>query len=198
MYWRVRRISPEQVARQYGVHAVCAVSILMNAFFIITRPNPKKDVSAEMKTNLDQFARNVTQHILDSSFISYESSTRALLASPMGGPGELAPSVVQQMRKGEQLPKTLDDLKATARTLQAQRQVSAIRIDGVNIGEPDERGLVPIMVAGAAAIHSADETVSGNPVPFRFSYKVGMYGPPNQPEIPKRPIVLELRDLSGG
>lgn len=197
MYWRIRRVSPEQVARQYGVHAVCAVSLLVNVFLIATRPNPKKEIGAEMKTNLDAFARQVTQHILDSSFISYEVSTRALLPSA-AGPGELAPQVVAQMRKGEQLPKTMEDLKATARTLQAQRQVSAIRVDSVNIGEPDDRGLVPIMVGGVAAIHSADETVSGTPVPFRFSYRVGMYGPPNQPDIPKRPIVLELRDMSGG
>ncbi|HEY9868118.1 MAG TPA: hypothetical protein V6D08_02835 [Candidatus Obscuribacterales bacterium] len=196
MYWRIRRVSPEQVARQYGVHAVCAVSILLNVLLIATRPNPKKEVGAEMKTNLEQFARNVTQHILDSSFISYEQSTLALLGNNMT-PGELAPQVVKQMKANEQLPKTIEDLKATARTLEAQRQVSAIRIDGVVLGEPDERGLVPIQVAGQAAIHSADESVSGTPMPFRFVYKVGMWGPPNQPEVPRKPIVIDLKDLSG-
>ncbi len=90
MYWRVRRVSPEQVVKTYGVHACLAVSLLVNGFLLITRPNPQKQVSGEMKTNLDVFARNVTQHILDTSFISYESSTRALL--PTGAvPGELAP-----------------------------------------------------------------------------------------------------------
>jgi len=196
MYWRVRRVSPEQVVKTYGVHACLAVSLLVNGFLLITRPNPQKQVSGEMKTNLDVFARNVTQHILDTSFISYEASTRALL--PTGNiPGELAPPVVQQLKAREQLPKTLEDLRATARTLESQRQVSAVRIDSVNQGEPDEKSLVPLDVTGMVAIHSADESVSGNPVGFKFLYKVGMAANPSNPEQ-KRPIVVEFRDLSAG
>lgn len=196
MYWRVRRVSPEQVVKTYGVHACLVVSLLVNGFLLITRPNPQKQVSGEMKTNLDVFARNVTQHILDTSFISYESSTRALL--PTGSvPGELAPPVVALLKQREQLPKTLEDLRATARTLESQRQVSAVRIDSVNQGEPDEKSLVPLDVSGMVAIHSADESVSGNPVPFRFVYKVGMAASPQNPEV-KRPIVVDFRDMSAG
>ncbi|MBX9953186.1 MAG: hypothetical protein K2Y39_28690 [Candidatus Obscuribacterales bacterium] len=196
MYWRVRRVSPEQVVKTYGVHACLAVSLLVNGFLLITRPNPQKQVSGELKTNLDVFARNVTQHILDTSYISYESSTRSLL--PNGSvPGELAPPVVTQLKAREQLPKTLEDLRATARTLESQRQVSAVRIDSVNQGEPDEKSLVPLEVTGMVAIHSADESVSGNPVGFKFMYKVGMAANPNNPEQ-KRPIVVEFRDLSAG
>jgi hypothetical protein len=196
MYWRVRRVSPEQVVKTYGVHACLAVSLLVNGFLLITRPNPQKQVSGEMKTNLDVFARNVTQHILDTSFISYEASTRALL--PTGNvPGELAPPVVAQLKAREQLPKTLEDLRATARTLESQRQVSAVRIDSVNQGEPDEKSLVPLEVTGMVAIHSADESVSGNPVGFKFGLKVGMAANPQNPEQ-KRPIVVEFRDMSAG
>ncbi len=196
MYWRVRRVSPEQVVKTYGVHACLAVSLLVNGFLLITRPNPQKQVSAELKTNLDVFARNVTQHILDTSFISYENSTRSLL--PNGGvPGELAPPVVALLRQREQLPKTMEDLKATARTLESQRQVSAVRIDSVNQGEPDDKGIVPLDVSGMVAIHSADESVSGNPVAFRFVYRVGMAGNPQNPEQ-KRPIVVDFRDMSAG
>jgi len=196
MYWRIRRVSPEQVVKTYGVHAFLAVSLLVNAFLLITRPNPQKQVSGELKTNLDVFARNVTQHILDTSFISYESSTRALL--PTGKvPGELAPPVVALLKSREQLPKTLEDLRATARTLESQRQVSAVRIDSVTQGEPDDKSLVPLDVTGVVAIHSADESVSGNPVPFRFVFKVGMAANPQNPEQ-KRPIVVEFRDMSAG
>ncbi|HNB25018.1 MAG TPA: hypothetical protein PKZ32_21530, partial [Candidatus Melainabacteria bacterium] len=112
-------------------------------------------------------------------------------------PGELAPPVVQQLKAREQLPKTLEDLRATARTLESQRQVSAVRIDSVNQGEPDEKSLVPLDVTGMVAIHSADESVSGNPVGFKFLYKVGMAANPSNPEQ-KRPIVVEFRDLSAG
>lgn len=196
MYWRIRRVSPEQVIRTYGVHAFLAVSLLVNAFLLVTRPNPQKQVSGELKTNLDVFARNVTQHILDTSFISYENSTRALL--PAGNvPGELAPPVVALLKSREQLPKTLEDLRATARTLESQRQVSAVRIDSVNQGEPDDKSLVPLDVTGVVAIHSADESVSGNPVPFRFVFKVGMAANPQNPEQ-KRPIVVDFRDMSSG
>ncbi len=196
MYWRVRRVSPEQVVKTYGVHACLAVSLLCNAFLLLTRPNPQKQVSSEMKTNLDVFARNVTQHILDTSFISYEYSTRALL--PTGAvPGELAPPVLAQLKSREQLPKTMEDLRATSRTLESQRQVSAIRIDQVNQGEPDKDGLLPLDVSGVVAIHSADESVSGNPVGFHFFYKVGMAANPNNPEQ-KRPIVVNFQDMSAG
>jgi hypothetical protein len=178
------------------VHAFLAVSLLVNAFLLVTRPNPQKQVSGELKTNLDVFARNVTQHILDTSFISYENSTRALL--PAGNvPGELAPPVVALLKSREQLPKTLEDLRATARTLESQRQVSAVRIDSVNQGEPDDKSLVPLDVTGVVAIHSADESVSGNPVPFRFVFKVGMAANPQNPEQ-KRPIVVDFRDMSSG
>lgn len=196
MYWRIRRVSPEQVVKTYGVHACLAVSLLVNGFLLITRPNPQKQVSGELKTNLDVFARNVTQHILDTSFISYENSTRALL--PNGPvPGELAPPVVALLKSKEQLPKTMEDLRATARTLESQRQVSAVRIDSVTQGEPDDKSLVPLDVTGMVAIHSADESVSGNPVPFHFYLKVGMAANPQNPEQ-KRPIVVDFRDASAG
>ncbi len=35
MYWRVRRVSPEQVVKTYGVHACLAVSLLVNGFLLI-------------------------------------------------------------------------------------------------------------------------------------------------------------------
>ncbi len=196
MYWRIRRVSPEQVVKTYGVHACLAVSLLVNGFLLLTRPNPQKQVSSELKTNLDFFARSVTQHILDTSFISYENSTRALL--PTGSvPGELAPPIVALLKSREQLPKTIEDLRATARTLESQRQVSAVRIDTVTQGEPDDKSLVPLDVTGMVAIHSADESVSGNPVPFRFVFKVGMAANPQNPEQ-KRPIVVDFKDMSSG
>ncbi|MBC7997534.1 MAG: hypothetical protein IAF58_06310 [Leptolyngbya sp.] len=196
MYWRIRRVSPEHVIKTYGVHAALAVSLLCNAVLMVTRPNPQKQVSGEMKTNLDVFARNVTQHILDTSFISYEASTRALL--PTGPvPGELSAAVVALLKQREQLPKSGEDLKATARTLESQRQVCAVRIDSVAQGEPDANSHMPIDVSGVVAIHSADESVSGNPVPFRFQYKVGMATNPNTPGV-TRPIVIDFKDLSAG
>lgn len=186
MYWRVRNLTPEHLVRQYGVHAALAVSVLFNVLLILTRPNPASGIIKQHQKTFDQFARQVTSHLLDSSYITYEQSTAALLGSP-GAPGELAPNVVQQLRQVELLPRSADEVKATIRQLSEERRVSTVRIDAVVAGEPNAKGLIPIQVRGVAVYHSASG--SEDPRPFRFQFLMGLTGQaPDQ-----RPIVAAFQ-----
>src|SRR5574341_923810 len=111
MYWRQRSVTPEDLLRMYGVHIALAVSVLCNVVLFFTRPDPKKMVGQQIKADFDKFARQVTTQLLDSSYITFEQSTMGLFS------GELAPSVQQQLFKEGILPKSQEEVKATARTL---------------------------------------------------------------------------------
>lgn len=187
MYWRVRNLGPEHLLRQYGVHLALGVSILVNAGLFFTRPKPHADVIKQAQKNFDVFARQVTAHLLDSSYITYDQSTAALLGGG-GAVGELAPSVVQQLKQSELLPKSAEEVEATKRQLGEERRVSAVRIDSVTPGEPNPQGLIPVVVQGIAAFHSASG--SEDPHPFKFQYLMGLTG--KTPEEQK-PIVAAFQ-----
>ncbi len=184
MYWRVRRVSPQQMVAQYGVHVALIISLLANVLLYFTRPNTK-GMSAETKVDFDNFARRVTTHLLDTSYISYAQSTAALITGP-----ELAPNVVQALRQSEMLFKTDEEFQATERMLKQQRQLAAVRIDSVQLGEPTQGGLVPVTVAGVVAIHSAEESGPSGPVPFQFQYLIGQH------KETMKPIVAQFADQS--
>lgn len=195
MYWRVRKLSPDQMVRQYGVHVGLVVSVLVNLLLIATRPQVPK-VSAEAKQGIEQFARTVTQQLLDTSYISFKTSTMALLE------GELDPHVVNNLRAQEMIAKTQDELNATAKELTDHRQVSACKIDEVIMGELNNKGLQPVEVKGVVAIHSAEETGPSGPVPFDFKFLIGAKaGPDGQPLMASDgkstiPMVAEFQDAS--
>jgi len=186
MYWKVRRYTPKELLKLYGLHIALIVSVFINLCLLVTRPNLAKTVSAEVKADFDAFARKVTNHILDTSYITYEAATMSLM-SPESG--ELTPPVVRILQQQQQLPRDMSELKATAKTYMAQRRVSAVRIDEVNQKEMDGRGLVPVEVVGVVAVHSAEEADPG-PVHFRFRYLIGMR-PGTQ-----TPTVANFQDLS--
>jgi hypothetical protein len=186
MYWRVRNLGPEHLVRQYGVHAGLVASILFNVLLVVTRPNPHAGVIGQAKKNFELFARQVTSHLLDSSYITYDQSTAALLGGG-GVPGELHPNVIQQLKQIELLPKSAEEMEALKRQLGEERRVSAVRIDSVVPGEPDKNGLIPVTVSGIAAFHSASG--SEDPHPFKFQYLMGLTG--KTPEEQK-PIVADF------
>jgi hypothetical protein len=191
MYWRVRTISANDLLKKYGVHIALIVSIFLNVILALTRPNPNAGVIKNAQQNFKPFAETVTRQLLDSSYISYEQSTNALARS-----GELAREVVVQLQKQDKLPKTLDEIKATVRTLTEQKQVSAVRIDSVSPGEPNAKGLIPMEVTGVVAIHSAEESGPTDPVPFRFRYLLGFRQNPDEPNNPNSqlPIVAAFSE----
>jgi hypothetical protein len=187
MYWRIRKHGPKEMLKQHGVHIVLAISLFFNFINFCVGLTQHKPVSAQLKTDFDAFVRKVTEHILDTSYVSYEGSTVALIDKDKG---ELSPSVIAAMRNQQQLPRDLAELRATEKSYTDQRRVSAIRIDEVNQSEPDSNGLVPIDVSGVVAVHSAEESDPG-PVRFRFKYLVGLRG------ATQTPIVANFQDLSG-
>lgn len=168
MYWRVKNITPEHLFKQYGLFAILGFSLFFNFILFITRPNPQKMVNKEMKLNFEQFARTVTQQLLDNSYITYQQSMKNLFN------GELAPAVMAKLRQTDRLPKSDEEIQATVRTLTNQRQVSAVRIDSIFQSEPNANSLIPVDVSGVVAINSADENIPKDPVPFHFHFLLGL------------------------
>lgn len=186
MYWRVRKYTPKEMLKRYGLHIGLIVSVLLNLLLFATRPNMNKVVSAEVKADFDAFVRRVTQHILDTSYITYEASTTALMRPDSG---ELAPPVVKFLQQQGQLPRDMTDLRNTAKSYAAKRRVSAVRIDEINQREMDNHNLIPVDVTGVVAVHSAEESYPGA-VHFKFRFLVGFK--PNT----QIPIVANFQDLS--
>lgn len=184
MYWRVRKYTPKEMLKRYGLHIGLIVSVLLNLLLFATRPNMNKVVSAEVKADFDAFVRRVTQHILDTSYITYEASTTALMRPDSG---ELAPPVVKFLQQQGQLPHDMTELRATAKTYAVQKRVSAVRIDEINQKEMDNHNLIPVEVTGVVAVHAAD---SADDVHFKFRFLVGFK--PNT----QIPIVANFQDLS--
>jgi hypothetical protein len=176
MYWRVKRLEPNYILRKYGVFIALAISIPMNFFLILTRPDLSKVMDTGTKTNLTQFARDVAVQLLDSSYTTYEKNTRALLA------GELAPSVEQQLKEAGLLPKSAEEMQAQLQGLKQIRQVASVRIDEVVPGDPNEQSLVPVEVRGLVAVHSAQE---GGPqeMPFKLQFLLGTNAQNQQPIV---------------
>lgn len=195
MYWRVRKSSVDQIVRQYAVHGLLAFSVLLNVIFVATRPKQTKDIPKDAKVNFDAFARTVTSHLLDTSFISYKDSTIDLLQ------GELAPNVVSQLKAQQTLAANAEDLAAQAKVLSDQRSVSAIRIDSVTESEQDANGLLPIDVRGIMVKH--DETGATDPIHFHFKFLIGNRANPKDhtPVLDDTgkplPMVAGFQDLSG-
>ncbi len=195
MYWRIRKYGPLDVVKKYGIHIALAVSLLFNSLLIITRPNLNKKVTVDVAFQLDQFARRVATHILDTSYISYGAATAALMNPDSG---ELDQSVVGLLRGQQLLPNSPAELKANIQTYTDQKRVVNIRIDqvvindAVNVNGPNQQAisLIPIDVSGIIAVHSADE--AGPPSHFHFQLLVGSRGGNQQ-----LPLVYNFKDLSG-
>ncbi len=186
MYWRVRKISPEQVAKTYGVHAVCVVSVLCN-LVMLSKVAPSNKLDQNQTLIFDVFAREVTRHLVDSTFTTYESSTNRLAFS--GDKSELGPKPIKFLAQTEAIPGNADAMKAISRQLAETKSVSAIRFKEVKVDEPlKPSGYVPIEVKAEVVAHAADG-VQG-PQSIRFKYLMGMRGDP------ALPVVVEFLDLS--
>lgn len=163
MYWKVQKIGPEQLIRAYGVHLLLGASIIANGFLLATRP--KANLSSETKQSIDVFARSVTQHLLDSSYINCEGNISALRK-------ELAPNVLTLLVQGKELPANDTELMALIKDMTERKQVCSVRIDSIKTGDPNANGLIPVEVQGTCDIHSSSDT---SEQPFRFQYLVGQH-----------------------
>jgi hypothetical protein len=190
MYWRIRKYGPLDILKKYGLHIILVLSLLFNCLLIVTRPNLKKLVTSDVRSQLENFARQVATHILDTSYISYGTATAALI-NPSSG--ELDLPVVNELRRQQLLPVSSEELKANIQTYTSQRRVVSIRIDKVDTNDAvivNGASLIPVDVTGLVAVHSADE--AGPPTPFHFRFLIGYRGGNAQ-----APLVADFKDLSG-
>ena len=195
MYWKVRKLSLKDMALQNWVYVALVVSALLNLLFIAIRPSVSKGMNGELKANYDVFARQVTNHLLDTSYITYKNSTQLLTS------GELQPLVVEGMKKTALIAKNSEEMEATYKSLYDNRQVSAVRIDQVDVQQPPSPSKpIPVDVTGVVAIHSAQDSAPTNPVAFHFHYDMALrpgekgeaaLGPDGKP----LPMVVGFREI---
>lgn len=182
MYWRVQKITPEMLVKQYGLHVILAVSLLVNVLLFVTRPKKQK-MSQEVHADFKVFAKDVTTHLLDTSYITYLDSTQKLHS-------ELGPGVVKKLKASGLLPTSKEEYKVINLDLQKSRQVCALRFDQINVGNPDPKhnNLVPVAVKGVIAIHSSNEASPSTPQPFHLQYWMGYNSKT------KKPIVADFSE----
>ncbi len=158
--------------RQYGLHGFLAFSVFLNLILFTTRPGPANKVTAELKGNFEQLARDVTTQLLDTSYITYASSTQKLLTT-----GELHQVMIDKLRQSQLLPRSAEEMKATERTLRDEKVVAAVRIDSVSTGDPvGQQGYVPVDVQGVVATHSAS---GADEKQFHLRYFMGLVAAPS-------------------
>ena len=196
MYWKVRKLSVKDLALQNWVYLALLVSVLMNMLFIAMRPSSaNKGMDKELQLNYNQFARTVTQHLFDTSYITFRDSTKQLCS------GELQPLVLDGMRKTGLIPKNDAEIEATYKDLFDTRRVSAVRIDSVDVLQAAPGKPIPVEVGGVVVIHSSSEATPADPYPFKFHYdmalRVGDKGEPaTGPDGKPLPMVVGFRDIT--
>ncbi len=203
MYWKVRKLSLKDIAVQNWPYFALALSVFINLILIVSRPSNSKGMSGELKLNYDKFARDVTIHLLDTSYISYKNSTFLLGGQSLSGGGELERRVLESMKQSGLIAKNSEEMEATGKTLLDSRQVSAVRIDQVDVQPPPAPNKpIPVEVSGVVAIHSAQDSAPTNPVPFHFHYDMALKpGENGQPALgadgKPLPMVVGFREVGG-
>lgn len=180
MYWRLTKITPQQFLQYYAVHIALALSLSVNFFQMVTRPKQDK-LPQQMQQSFVIFAKQVTSHLLDTTYLTFLDSTAAL-------DGELSPSVKKYLKERGLLTQGAE-LSAMAIQLKRSRQVCAIRFDRVQMSDPNQQGMIPCTVAGKIAIHSSDES-GPQEQDFCFRYLIGIS------KATQQPIIAGFEELS--
>lgn len=189
MYWRIRKFTPEMFVKAYGIYVVCCASILCNVF-LISKATPGKGLTAQQKADFTVFAKQVTQHLTDTNFLTYETSMSSLAFNKKH---ELDGTAIKQLSTEEVVPANPTAMRAMARQLKEKKCVSCASIDEITVGDPDpgHNNWVPADVSGRLVQHSI-EGVNG-PAFFRFQYFLAMVGAKDDPTM-TWPAVVEFKD----
>ena len=184
MYWRIRKIRPEDVTRKYGVWAVCAVSVLINIIVIADKIQHAKVVTSEQKANVADFARQVSLHFFDATYLTIADSIRALSQ-------ELSADAYNRFVRGGDIPATPELIKAVAFEMTEAKSLSAIRYDSIDVGEEmNSQGYVPVSLRLTVAQYGA-EGFSG-PKYFSCRYLMGRIRDPQTNESRLIAVSLEI------
>lgn len=184
MYWRIRKITPEMVARQYSVHAILIVSVFFN-LILLSKVASAKALSGTQKDDMQRFAKSVTQHIFDANYLTFPESMTALCDAHSG---ELFGPASAKLRGDGTIPRDSDELKAMTRQLSESKSVSCIKFYGVDVGNSDAKGFVPIDVRMKVVVH---DTTGVRPNAIKVHYVVGVAT--DQQTKQPRPVVLDCQ-----
>lgn len=179
MYWKVQKLGPEQLLKSYGIHILLAVSVIVNGVLWLSLPKTNK-MSGETKQNIDVFVRQVTTHLLDSSYITCQQNVLELRK-------ELSPQVLNMLVQSKILPGNDSELMGLVKDMTERKQICSVRIDSLKTGDPTAAGLIPVQVQGVCAIHSATDTGERG---FVFQYLIGQH------VDTKAFLIAECRDLT--
>lgn len=169
MYWRIRKIGPEQIARQYGVHAVLIVSVLFNVAMFTKVAANSKNVPATLKSDLEKFSRDVTTHLFDANYLTVEASMSSLKTELMDT--KQYPCYSNMVRLGL-IPPSADELRAVVRQMDEAKSVSCIKFDEVKLVNEPGPTTPPIMQVTAKVVVHDSQGV--RPAAFKIQYTIGM------------------------
>src|SRR5690349_18281279 len=110
MYWRIKKIRPDEIARQYWVHAALVVSVLFNVGIGTKLAANSKGLNSGMKTDFENFCRNVTTHLFDANYLTVSDSMASLK-------GELHDPCYQKMVQMGLIPPSPEELRAVIRQM---------------------------------------------------------------------------------
>jgi hypothetical protein len=169
MYWRIRKIGPEQIAKQYGVHAVLVVSAIFNFAMFTKLAANGKNVNPSLKTDLEKFSRDVTTHLFDANYLTVDQSMAALRSELMDS--KQYPCYSSMVRMGL-IPPSADELRAVIRQMDEAKSVSCIKFDEVKLVNEPGPTTPPIMQISARVVVHDSQGV--RPAAFKIQYTIGM------------------------
>lgn len=187
MYWRIKKLAPDQLARQYGIHAVLIVSVIFN-LFALTRMNASRAMTGESKVNYERFCKQVTTHLFDANYLTFEDSMKQLLQ-------ELGPSVQREQQKIEFLPRSVEEMKAIGREMKEKQSVSCVRVAKCEVGQTDSRGLLPVDMNVEVVRHSVEG--ADGPHVFQLKYLIGINKNTHEPIVAALGISQEAQAPPG-
>jgi hypothetical protein len=185
MYWRIRKITPEMVARQYSVHAFLIVSVLFNGV-LFTKVSSAKALGAGQKEDMGRFARQVTNHIFDANYLTFTDSMQSLV-DPSNG--ELVGPALNRLRGDGTVPRDMNELKTLNRQLLDTKSVSCIKFYSVDVGDPDGKtGFAPVDIKMKVIVH---DTTGVRPNAMKLRYWVANAS--NKEKNTSRSVIYDLQ-----
>ncbi len=121
------------------------------------------------KQEVEKFVRRVTNDLLDTSYDNYQAGLVALINPDSG---ELEEPAISALREGGILAKSKDEEQSNLQKFVAGKRKCAVEIQNVKVGDLDQRGLVPVDVAGTVTVKAKD-VKDNHPKPFHFHYELG-------------------------
>lgn len=109
--------------------------------------------------DMNEFARQFTQHYLDSNYQTYASSQAALK-------NEASPGLYEALKKNGLVPKNDKEMKNKLAQLTKKKQTSEVVVDDVKAGDVNAQSLAQVEVKG--------KVTGAGARPFDLTYGIGI------------------------